>query len=90
MVKNTVTHNNKPLAEKDDKIKSSEPDHFLEIVHLMKEEIMGTLNKKITSIESHLHHLQQTQTSQIPQFPMPTVPMVRPIPQQTINPIHFQ
>ena len=90
MIKNIVNHNNKPLAEKDEKIKSSEPDHFLEIIRLMKEEILETMNKKITSIESNIHHLQQTQTSQIPQFPMPTVPMVRPFPQQTINPIHFQ
>jgi len=68
-----------------------EPDHFLEIVRLMKEEIMETLHKKITSIENHLHHLQQTQNSQIPQFPIQTMPMVRQIPQQAnFNPIQFQ
>ena len=96
IVKNTVTHDNKLLRDaKDVEIRNPVPNHFLETMRLMKEEIMETLNKKITSIENHLHHLQQTQTNQIiPQFPMPTLPMARPtlpIRQQTnLNPIQFQ
>ena len=33
MIKNIVNHNNKPLAEKDEKIKSSEPDLFVQCFH---------------------------------------------------------
>eukprot|EP00111_Clytia_hemisphaerica_P002173 TCONS_00006108-protein len=61
LVKNTVSHDNKLLKRgKDAETQPSEPGHFLEIVRLMKEEIMETLSKKISSMENHLQHLQQT------------------------------
>ena len=89
LVKSTVSHDNKLLRRgKDAETQPSEPDRFLEVVRLMKEEIMETLNKRISSMENHLQHLQQTLPTQTHQFPMSTVSMARPnfpIPQQTIQ-----
>ena len=47
LVKSTVSHDNKLLRRgKDAETQPSEPDHFLEVVRLMKEEINGDPEQK--------------------------------------------
>ena len=53
---------------------------FLEIINLMKQEILQTLNQKISAIQSQMQQLHQTQQSRLPsqQPPISNVPLVRP------------
>ena len=66
-VKSSVKHNNN--QSKND---MSGPGHFLDMIRLLKEEILETLGQKIQDIQTQVQHLQQThqippqQTHQIP------------------------
>ena len=86
-VKNSVAHNNK--QSKND---MSEPGHFLDMIRLLKEEILETLGQKIKDIQFQVQHLQQNhqlplqQTHLIPPQGLPLKPPFQ-IPQPPFNPM---
>ena len=96
VIKNNVTHNNKNNLLPGNNKTLPEPDHFLEVIRLLKEEILDTLNKKINAVQNQMQNLQQTHQTQPPQTlpsqpPIQTLQMTRPhilFPQQTnFNPM---
>ena len=97
VIKNTVTHKNNLPNKNVEGAKLLEPDHFLEVVRLLKEEMLDTLNQKIDSMQNQIQQLQQTHQAPhlnpLPtQLPVQTIQLPRShmqIPQQSnFNPIH--
>ena len=103
----SVTENNvvnrKPPAtvedhqsHQDEHHNSPSTDHFLEVVRLLKAEILQTLETKISTLTSQIQHLQQrpTQLFQMPppmshQLFRPTIPPMMPtlpLPQRQMPP----
>ena len=95
-IKNDVTQNNNSSEKIDETSKSPEPNHFLEVVGLLKKETLDTLNQRIDSMKTQIKQLRQTHLNPLlnsfpPQLPMQTIQLPRPhlqISQQS-NPIHF-
>ena len=93
-IRNNVTHENELFTNNEIPKKHAEPD-FLEVVRLLREEILGTLNQKIDSMQNQLQHLQQTYKSPLPtQYPIQPIPIPRPLQslplQNQFNPIFRQ
>ena len=77
-IKNNVTHHNNLLTKNEKTQKYTAPDHFLEVVRLLREEILDTLNQKVDSMHNQLQHLQQTYQSPLPAS-LPTRYQIQPI-----------
>ena len=90
---------NNLLTKNEETQKYTAPDHFLEVVRLLREEILDTLNQKVDSMQNQLQHLQQIYQSPLPaslptQYQIQPIQIPRPVPslphQNPFNPIHCQ
>ena len=67
-MKNNVPRGNIPSSMEEIPKKVAGEDSFLEVVRLLREEILDTLNQKIDLMQNQIQHLQQ----QTYQSPLPT------------------
>ena len=75
-----MSHGNEQWQSKEEIPKQvAGPDSFLEVVRLLREEILDTLNQKIESMQNQIQHLQQTYQSPLPTS-LPTQYPIQPIP----------
>ena len=79
LIKNNQHSNSSPAASPNPPLRPAEEkppendnqaDHFLEVVRLLKAEIITSMNNQISTLAAQIHDIKQTQAQRIPPQPM--------------------
>ena len=84
-ISSSPTPAEKPAVEKTTK-DDNQADHFLDVVRLLKAEIISTMNAQIASLATQIQGIQQVQAQQFPSLQMPYYqPAIIPPSQSQMN-----